>query len=147
MTKQLKYDWYFMRIAVETANMSYATKKKVGCVIAKDNRIIAAGWNGTPSGCDNVCEYINENGELKTKDDVIHAEMNAIFWCAKQKISTKDATIYVTLSPCKNCALGIIQSDIKRVVYLEEYDSINKSGIELLKKHGIIVEKLSETYN
>ena len=131
-----------MDLARRTAEMSYAKKKKVGCVIVRDNHIIAAGWNGQPAHLDNNCEYIDENGDLKTLDTVIHAEANALYWCAKTEIITEGATVYITLSPCKHCALGLIQSGIKRVVYEEEYWNPDKTGIELLKKTGIEVEQL-----
>jgi dCMP deaminase len=141
--KQNRYDKYFMDIAERTSAMSYAEKKKVGCVIVRDNHIIAAGWNGTPSGTDNCCEYIDENGNLKTKDIVIHAEANALYWCAKTEIITQNATCYVTLSPCKNCALALLQSGITRVVYKELYENTDKTGLDLLKQAGIIVEQLN----
>ena len=141
--KQIKYDKYFMDIAERTSAMSHAEKKKVGCVITRDNHIIAAGWNGMPSGFSNNCEYIDENGKLKTRPEVIHAEVNAIYWCAKTEIITQNATCYITLSPCKNCALAIIQSGIKRVVYKEMYDNNEKSGLDLLRQSGIIVEQMS----
>lgn len=142
MTKQERYDRYFMDIAYRTAEMSYAEKKKVGCVITRDNHIIATGWNGTPSHIGNTCEYRDENGELKTYDTVIHAEANALYWCAKTEIITKDATAYITLSPCKHCALGLIQCGITRVVYAEEYWNPGKDGLQLLESAGIKVEKL-----
>lgn len=140
---QIKLDQYFMDIARRTAELSHAIKKKVGCVIARDGRIISIGFNGTPAGFDNCCEYTDENGELKTKDTVIHAEANALYWCAKTEIITEDATCYVTLSPCKHCALGLIQSGISRVVYEEEYWNTDKTGLELLKKAGVVVEQIS----
>lgn len=142
MTKQDRYDRYFMDVARRTAEMSCAVKKKVGCVITRDNHIIAAGWNGQPSGFDNRCEYVDGNGDLKTLDTVIHAEANAMYWCAKTEIMTQGATAYVTLSPCKHCALGLIQSGIRRVVYGEMYWNEDKTGLGLLEKSGIEVKKL-----
>lgn len=139
--KQDRLDKYFMDVAILTSQLSYAIRKKVGAVLTKDNRIISVGFNGTPKGFDNACEDVMPDSSLVTKNTVIHAESNAIFWCAKTNISTEGATIYLTLSPCSTCALGIIQSGIKRVVYLEEYR--NKSGIEILKKANIIVDKIS----
>jgi dCMP deaminase len=141
--KQFKYDKYFMDIAERTSAMSYAEKKKVGCVITRDNHVIAAGWNGMPSGFPNKCEYIDEFGQLKTLPEVIHAEANALYWCAKTEIITQNATCYVTLSPCKHCALALIQSGIKRVVYKELYCNIEKTGLELLKRAGVLVEQLN----
>lgn len=142
--KQRRYDLYFMDIAERTAAMSYAEKRKVGCVIVRDNHIIAAGWNGTPRGHSNVCEYRDENGELKTKDTVIHAEANALYWCARTEIITEGATCYTTLSPCKHCALGLIQSGIRRVVYGELYWNGEKTGLGLLKEAGVSVEQIGQ---
>ena len=142
MTKQDRYDRYFMDVARRTAEMSYAVKKKVGCVITRDNHIIATGWNGQPSGFDNGCEHVDGNGDLKTLDTVIHAEANAMYWCAKTEIMTQGATAYVTLSPCKHCALGLIQSGIRRVVYGEMYWNEDETGLDLLEKSGIEVKKL-----
>lgn len=144
MTKQAKYDRFFMDVAKRAAEMSYATKKKVGCVITRDNHIIASGWNGQPAGFPNSCEYVDQNGDLKTEDTVIHAEANALYWCAKTEIMTEGATAYITLSPCKHCALGLIQSGIKRVVYGEEYWNREKSGVRLLEDAGMKVERLEQ---
>lgn len=141
--KRIRYDRYFMDLAERTAEMSYAEKKKVGCIIVRDNHIIAAGWNGMPAGFPNVCEYVNAEGELKTNPEVIHAEANALYWCAKTEIMTEGATCYVTLSPCKHCALGLIQSGIKRVVYKEQYWNGDKTGLELLQKAGVVVKQLN----
>ena len=141
--KRIRYDRYFMDLAERTAEMSYAEKKKVGCIIVRDNHIIAAGWNGMPAGFPNVCEYVNSDGDLKTNPEVIHAEANALYWCAKTEIMTEGATCYVTLSPCKHCALGLIQSGIKRVVYKEQYWNGDKTGLELLQKAGVVVKQLN----
>ena len=143
-SKQARYDRYFMDIAERTAAMSYAEKRKVGCVIVRDNHIIAAGWNGQPAHMDNCCEYRDENGELKTKDTVIHAEANALYWCARTEIITDGATCYTTLSPCKHCALGLIQSGIKRVVYKELYWNDEKTGLDLLRQADILVEQIGQ---
>lgn len=143
--KRLKYDRYFMDLARRTAEMSYAEKMKVGCVLVRDEHVIAAGWNGQPKEYHtNKCEYVNENGELKTYPSVIHAEANAIYWCAKTEIITEGATAYVTLSPCKHCALALIQSGIARVVYEEEYWNPDKTGIELLREAGVVVEQIRD---
>lgn len=137
---QDKMDRYFMKVAQLTAELSHAKRKKVGAVLAKDNRIVSIGYNGQPAGWDNSCEDVLPDGSLVTKPTVIHAEANALFWCAKSEIITEGATMYLTLSPCATCALGLIQSGIKRVVYFEEYR--NKNGIDVLKKSGIKVDKL-----
>lgn len=131
---------YFMKVAQLTSELSYAVRKKVGAVLVKDNRIISVGFNGQPKGWSNICEDVMPDGSLVTKPTVIHAEANALFWCAKTEIITNGSTMYLTLSPCATCALGLIQSGIKRVVYLDEYRDL--SGIEVLKKSGIEVQKL-----
>ena len=133
---------YFMKVAQLTAELSYAVRKKVGAVLVKDNRIISIGYNGTPKGWStNVCEDELPDGSLVTKDIVVHAEANALFWCSKTEIITNGATMYLTLSPCATCALGLIQSGIKRVVFLEKYR--NTAGIEVLQKAGVKVEQIS----
>ena len=137
---QDRMDRYFMKVAQLTSELSYAVRKKVGAVLVKDNRIISVGFNGQPKGWSNICEDVMPDGSLVTKPTVIHAEANALFWCAKTEIITNGSTMYLTLSPCATCALGLIQSDIKRVVYLDEYRDL--SGIEVLKKSGIEVQKL-----
>ncbi len=139
---QRRMDMYFMKVAQLTAELSYAVRKKVGAVLVKDNRIISIGYNGTPKGWStNVCEDKLPDGSLVTKDIVVHAEANALFWCSKTEIITNGATIYLTLSPCATCALGLIQSGIKRVVFLEKYR--NTAGIEVLQKAGVKVEQIS----
>lgn len=129
--KQTKYDNAYLRMAGEWAKLSYCERKKVGAIIVKDNMIISDGYNGTPSGYENCCE--NENGE--TNWYVLHAEANAILKVAKSTQSADGATLYITLSPCKECSKLIIQSGIKRVVYRDEYK--DTSGIEFLKTYGI----------
>ena len=141
MMNQDKMDRYFMKVAQLTAELSHAKRKKVGAVLAKDNRIVSIGYNGQPAGWDNSCEDVLPDGSLVTKPTVVHAEANALFWCAKTEIITEGATMYLTMSPCATCALGLIQSGIKRVVYLEKYR--NESGIDVLKKSGIKVDKLT----
>ena len=139
--KQKKMDKYFMKVAQLTAELSSAVRKKVGAVLVKDNRIISIGFNGTPKGWDNCCEDVLSDGTLKTKSIVVHAEANALFWCAKTEIITDGATMYLTLSPCATCALGMVQSGIKRVVYLEEYR--DTQGIEVLKQANVQVEQIN----
>jgi dCMP deaminase len=108
----------------------------VGAIIVKNKMIISDGYNGTPSGFENICE--DENGI--TKSYVLHAEANAITKVAKSHNSSKNATLYVTTSPCMECSKLIIQSGIKRVVYDEEYR--NKDGLELLKRAGIDLKRI-----
>lgn len=137
----LSYDKVYMSIAYIISQLSYAEKAKVGCVIvSQEGQLISHGWNGMPAGGDNCCEFINENGELKTKPEVLHAEANAIMKCARYMSSTQNATLYVTLSPCINCAKMILQAGIKRVVFLNNYKDL--TGIEILKKYGIEVDQL-----
>ena len=136
---QTKMDRYFMKVAQLTAELSYAKRKKVGAVLTKDNRIISIGYNGTPKNFINSCEDVLPDGSLVTKPIVVHAEANALFWCAKTEIITEGSTLYLTLSPCATCALGIIQSGVKRVVYLEQYRDC--TGINVLKQGNVIVEQ------
>ena len=141
------YDWAYMKMALAMGELSYAKRKQVGAIIVSDNdQVISQGFNGTPVGFDNCCErVIPETGELETLPEVLHAEANAITKCAKFGSTTKNGTLYVTLSPCINCAKLIIQSDIKRVVYLEDYR--DSTGLDLLRKCGIEVVKLSGAFD
>lgn len=133
----LKHDIQYLKIAQIWAENSYAKRLKVGAIIVKDSTIIADGYNGTPRGFENECE--DENGN--TKQYVLHAEANAITKLAQSNNSSKDATIYTLVSPCIECSKLIIQSGIKRVVYAEDYRL--PEGIDLLKKAGIEVEKIT----
>jgi dCMP deaminase len=130
LSKKHKWHEIYMRIAYEISTASYAERKKVGAIIVKDNRIISYGYNGTPYGFDNTCE---ENGI--TKNEVLHAESNAITKCAMSNESTKNAFLYTTMSPCYDCAKLIIQSGIKCVYYKELYT--DTKGLHLLTKAGI----------
>lgn len=132
--KQLELDKKYIRMARIWAENSYCTRRKVGALIVKDKMIISDGYNGTPSGFENVCE--TEDGV--TKSYVLHAEANAITKIAKSGNSSLGATLYVTASPCIECAKLIIQSGIKRVVYSEKYRL--EDGIELLNRAGVEVE-------
>lgn len=124
------------------STLSKANRKKVGCLIVKDDMIISNGYNGTPSGFDNQCEEIDFFGQLITREEVLHAESNAITKLSKSTQSSKGSTMYVTVAPCVDCAKLIIQSEIKRVVYGEFYK--NNLGIELLKSAQIVVDKLND---
>lgn len=147
--RKLQYDQTYMNMAIVLSGLSHANRSKVGClIVSEDNQIISQGFNGMPKGMDNVCEYvIKENGETKlvTKKEVLHAETNAIAKCAKWCTSTENATLYVTLSPCFDCAKMIIQTEISRVVYYEEYRDL--SGIKLLINAGINVQRLVPMQN
>ena len=142
--KDNKFKSYFMKVAKLAAENSYSRRAKVGAIIVRDGRIISTGWNGQPRGFNNCCEkeVVLPNGErtLETLPTVIHAEMNALFWCSKTEIISDNSELYVTLSPCVNCALGIIQCGIKKVYYLDEYR--DTSGLELLKRCGIELEQV-----
>lgn len=138
----LQYDKTYLKIAECVSELSYGKRAKVGCIIvSKNGQVISHGWNGMPKGFDNNCEYEDAEGNLHTKPEVLHAESNAILKCCKfGNASTDGSTIYVTLSPCVNCAKLIIQSGIKRVCYKEKYR--DTSGIDFLKENGIIVEQI-----
>ena len=121
-----------MRVAEETAALSYAKRLQVGCVIVKDRRILSIGYNGTPTGWDNCCEHEN-----KTIPEVIHAESNAITKLAASTESSKDAVAFVTHAPCMDCAKLLYQAGIAEVIYKEEYR--DKVGIKFLEKCGVSV--------
>lgn len=131
-----KFDDKYLRMAEIWAENSYCQRRKVGALLVKDRMIISDGFNGTPSGFENVCE--DENGV--TKPYVLHAEANAISKVAQSGNSSAGAVLYVTASPCIECSKLIIQAGIKRVVYKDEY-RLN-DGVELLRKAGIEVEKV-----
>ena len=131
MNKKLKkYDEAYMRMALEWAKLSYCERKKVGALIVKDRMIISDGFNGTPTGFENNCEENNE-----TKWYVLHAEANAILKVASSTQSCKNSTLYITMSPCKECSKLIHQSGIKRVVYANAYK--DTSGLDFLEKAGV----------
>lgn len=135
-----KYDETMLATAKLFGELSYCVKAKVGAVIARDGRILATGYNGTVSGHDNCCE-IEIDGVLKTSPFTVHAEQNVISYCAKNGISTDDATMYITLSPCQLCAKLIVQAGIKRVVFLDLYK--DTSGLKFLKDCNIEILKWS----
>ena len=125
-------------MATVWAKNSYCKRRQVGALIVKNRMIISDGYNGTPSGFDNVCE--DETG--KTLAYVLHAEANAILKVARSTQSCEDATLYITLSPCKDCSKLIHQSGIKRVVYHQEYK--DTSGVDFLRKAGVEVELIED---
>ena len=135
--KQKKYDLAYLKMALEWGELSHCNRKKVGALIVKDGMIISDGFNGTPTGFDNFCE--DEEGY--TKWYVLHAEANAILKVAKSTNSCKDAVLYLTLSPCKECAKLIHQAGIKKLVYNKEYKDI--SGLKFLKKAGVQIEQIN----
>lgn len=134
--KYLKLDCRYMRMARIWAENSYCIRRQVGALLVKNNRIISDGYNGTPSGFENVCE----NELNRTKPYVLHAEANAITKVARSSNSSEGATLYVTASPCIECAKLIIQAGITRVVYAEHYR--DTEGLELLQRAGIATQLL-----
>ena len=135
--KQLKYDKAYLRMAKEWAKLSYCDRRQVGAIIVKDRMIISDGYNGTPTGFENICE----DDQGYTKWYVLHAEANAILKVAASTQSCKGSTLYVTLSPCQGCSKLIHQAGIKRVVYSTQYKDL--SGVEFLEKAGIEVQFIS----
>ena len=167
MNKEQKYHKLYMTIAQSCAQMSYARRKKVGAVLVRDGRILSMGWNGMPAGFDNDCEekiypselmgdfdqhpdefansfpYVDDSGkpyQLKTRPEVLHAELNCIAKLAKHGDSAKDSTMYVTLQPCVECSKLLIQSGVSEVFYLEPYRC--SQGMQMLVRAGISVTKL-----
>ena len=130
-SKQRQFDIRYLQMARVWAENSYCVRRKVGALLVKDKMIISDGYNGTPAGFENICE--DDMG--KTKPYVLHAEANAITKVAKSANNCDGSTLYVTASPCIECAKLIIQAGIKRVVYADPYRS--DEGIELLRKGGI----------
>ena len=137
MDKTKKYDIAYLKMAETWAKLSYCKRRQVGAIIVKNRMIISDGYNGTPTGFENVCE----DEENYTKWYVLHAEANAILKVASSTQSCDGATLYVTLSPCRECSKLIHQSGISRVVYSEAYKDL--SGVEFLKKAGVIVNQIS----
>jgi dCMP deaminase len=136
--KQNKYDKAYLRLAIEWGKLSYCKRKQVGAIIVRDRMIISDGYNGSPSGFENCCE----DDEGLTHWYVLHAEANAILKVARSTQTCEGATLYITLSPCKECSKLIHQSGIKRVVYLNGYK--DDSGISFLQKAGVQVEHIEE---
>ena len=136
--KQAKLDQRYLAMARIWSLNSYCVRRQVGALMVKDKMIISDGYNGTPSGFENVCE----DGDV-TKPYGLHAEANAISKVAKSNNSSMGATMYITASPCIECAKLIIQAGISRVVYSEEYRS--SEGVDLLRRAGVKVDKVEET--
>ena len=139
--KQLKYEKAYLRMASEWGKLSYCERKQVGAIIVKDKMIISDGYNGTPSGFENFCE----DDEGYTKWYVLHAEANAILKVASSTQSCKGATLYITLSPCKECSKLIHQAGIVRVVYNQAYK--DNSGLKFLEKAGIEIHHIEDLKN
>lgn len=160
---RISVDVIYMQIAYQVSKLSYAERRKVGCIIVKDEQIVSFGYNGTPHGFDNTCEETQvrniDNPDHKeiliekgyecegtccskqvTKQEVLHAESNALMKISKSTLTSKGAILYTTTSPCFECAKLIIQAGVKKVFYCESYRDM--SGIALLEKAGIIVEQV-----
>lgn len=136
--KQRKYDIAYLRMAREWAQLSYCRRRQVGALIVKERMIISDGYNGTPSGFENICE----DDEGFTKWYVLHAEANAILKVAGSTHSCTGATLYLTMSPCKNCSKLIHQAGIKRLVYIQRYK--DDSGLQFLEKAGVVVQQIED---
>lgn len=142
----MKFDNTYMQMAQSIATHSKAVRKKVGAILVTNHGVVLPGFNGTPAGMDNNCEEdkgydeLTQSQILVTKPEVIHAELNCILKAAKEGVSVVDSTVYVTLSPCVQCAAMMIQSGVKRVVFNQQYR--DDSGILLLKTAGVAVEQL-----
>jgi dCMP deaminase len=136
---EMKFKLAYMDTAKRFAELSRARRKKVGAIIVKDDRILSIGYNGTPSGWDNDCEY-EIDGEYVTKREVLHAEANALAKLTKSTENSTNAMMFVTLSPCFECSKNIYSAGISKVYYSEEYRDI--SGIKFLEQCGVIIEKI-----
>ncbi len=137
-SKQRKYDIAYLRMAQEWSKLSYCKRRQVGALIVKDKMIISDGYNGTPTGFENICE----DDEGYTKWYVLHAEANAILKVASSTQACQGATLYITMSPCKECSKLIHQAGIKRMVYYNEYK--DNSGIAFLEKAGVSIQHISD---
>jgi len=135
--KKRRYDSAYLKMALQWAELSHCVRKKVGAIIVKDRMIISDGYNGSPSGFNNCCE--DENG--KTLWHVLHAEANAILKVANSTNSCKGATLYLTLSPCKECSKLIYQAGITRLVYINKYKEA--IGLQFLEKAGLEIDQIS----
>ncbi|MGS2739673.1 deoxycytidylate deaminase [Sinomicrobium sp. M5D2P17] len=136
--KQEKYDRAYLRMAMEWSKLSYCKRRQVGAIIVKDRMIISDGYNGTPTGFENICE----DDEGYTKWYVLHAEANAILKVASSTQSCNGATLYITLSPCKECSKLVHQAGITRVVYHQAYK--DDSGLQFLAKAGVELEHMPD---
>ena len=137
MTKQERYDIAYLKMATEWAQLSHCHRKKVGALVVKDRMIISDGFNGTPTGFENPCE----DDDNYTKWYVLHAEANAITKVAGSTASAFGATLYLTLSPCKECSKLVFQAGIKRLVYMNEYK--DRSGLDFLIEAGVEVVQMT----
>lgn len=134
--KQFRYDSAYLRMAQQWSKLSHCQRKQVGAIIVKDEMVISDGYNGTPAGFDNCCE--DEEGN--TQWYVLHAEANAILKVAKSTNNCKGATLYLTLSPCKDCSKLVLQAGINRVVFINAYK--DTEGVDFLKSAGVDVSQI-----
>ena len=139
--KQLRYDKAYLRMAQTWSELSHCQRKSVGAIIVKEGMIISDGYNGTPSGFDNCCE--NDAGD--THWYVLHAEANAILKVAKSSHNCQGATLYLTLSPCKDCSKLVLQAGIERVVFMNGYK--DESGIAFLKEAGVEIVQIEKPFD
>jgi len=137
-----KFIDYFMKVAELTATLSYAKRLQVGAVIVKGNQTIGTGYNGMPTDWENICEIEQDDGSLKTKPEVLHAETNAIAKVAQSTESSQGATLFCTHAPCIDCAKLIYQAGIEAVYYKETYRS--EDGLNFLRKSGINVHQYTD---
>lgn len=135
MSKQERYNIAYLKMAIEWSKLSHCKRKQVGALIVKNGMIISDGYNGTPTGFENSCEDCNGD----TNWYVLHAEANAILKCAKHGQSCDGSTLYQTHSPCRDCSKLILQSGIKRLVYINDYKDL--TGLEILMKAGVEIKK------
>jgi len=142
-------DRNFINIAKELSSASKCVSKQVGAVIVKNGRILSTGYNGTPPGFTNCCDYWNNKYTSEhhewSKTYEIHAEMNAIIWAAREGISIDGATIYVTLEPCSDCSKNLIASGIKRIVYNKSYEHTNSKVVtKFIQDNDVIIEQIQD---
>jgi len=137
-----KFIQLYSDIALRVAELSWARRLKVGAIVVRDDRIISIGYNGMPAGWDNNCELEQDDGSLRTRPEVLHAEMNALMKLACSHESGSAADLFVTHSPCMECAKGIYQAGIHRVYYGNQYRS--NEGIQFLKQSNIEIIKTGE---
>ncbi len=137
-----KFVELYSDIAERVSKLSSARRLQVGAIVVRDDRIISIGYNGMPAGWDNNCEHLQEDGTLKTRPEVLHAEMNALMKLARSYESGLGADLFITHSPCMECAKGIYQAGINRVYYGTQYRS--REGIQFLKQSNIEVIKTGE---
>ena len=139
--KQLRYDKAYLRMAKTWSELSHCNRKQVGAIIVKNGMIISDGYNGTPSGFDNCCE--SDAGE--THWYVLHAEANAILKVAKSTHDCNGATLYLTLSPCKDCSKLVVQSGISKVVFMKLYK--DDSGVQFLESAGVEIVQIDNPFD